>query len=89
MKERIVDDLEARVREIISVELQVDTARVHPGANLRRDLAMDSVAALNILFAAEETFGIAAIDVTELASVATVADVENLIRQHVAMLRAS
>lgn len=84
-----MDDLHARIRDIIAVELQVDADRVVPEANLRQDLGMDSVAALNILFAAEETFGIGAIDVTELTKVATVADVETLVGEHVALLRAS
>ena len=84
-----MDNLQARIRDIIAVELQLDADKVVPDANLRQDLGMDSVAALNILFAAEETFGIGAIDVAELAKVATVADVETLVREHVALLRAS
>lgn len=84
-----MDNLHARIRDIIAVELQLDADKVVPDANLRQDLGMDSVAALNILFAAEETFGIGAIDVTELTKVATVADVETLVREHVALLRAS
>ena len=47
-----------RVREIIAVELQVQAEHVRSGVSLRRDLGMDSVAALNILFAAEETLGV-------------------------------
>jgi acyl carrier protein len=89
VKETSVDNLHARIRDIIAVELQIDADKVVPDANLRQDLGMDSVAALNILFAAEETFGIGAIDVTELTKVATVADVETLVREHVALLRAS
>lgn len=84
-----MDSLNRKIRDIIAVELQVDVERVTPEARLRQDLGMDSVAALNILFAAEETFGIAAIDVTELATVSTVRDVEALLRQHVSLLRAS
>jgi acyl carrier protein len=89
VKEISVDNLQARIRDIIAVELQIDADKVVPDANLRQDLGMDSVAALNILFAAEETFGIGAIDVTELTKVATVSDVETLVREHVALLRAS
>ena len=84
-----MDALSDKIRDIIAVELQIDSQRVLLDTDLRQDLGMDSVAALNILFAAEEVFGIAAIDVGELATVATVADVEALVRQHVALLRAS
>ncbi|OQY65272.1 MAG: hypothetical protein B6D46_14270 [Polyangiaceae bacterium UTPRO1] len=85
LKEIVVDSLSRRIRDIIAVELQVDGEKVTPEARLRQDLGMDSVAALNILFAAEETFGIAAIDVAELAAVSTVRDVESLLRQHVSL----
>lgn len=79
-----VDDIGAKIREIISVELRIDEARVRATARLRADLGMDSVAALNILFAAEETFGIEGIEVAEIATVTTVADVESLVRRYVA-----
>jgi len=47
-----------RLVEIIADELQRPVDEVRSGLSLRKDLGMDSVAALNILFAAEETFGI-------------------------------
>lgn len=84
-----METLSSKVRDIIAVELQVDANKVVPDARLRQDLGMDSVAALNILFAAEEAFGIPAIDVTELGGVATVDDVELLLRQHLSQFRAS
>lgn len=84
-----MDSLSVKIRDIIAVELQVDAVKVVPAARLRQDLGMDSVAALNILFAAEEVFGLDAIDVTELASIATVHDVEAMVKQHLAELRAS
>jgi acyl carrier protein len=78
-----MDDLTAKIREIISVELRIDKAQVSSSARLRSDLGMDSVSALNILFAAEEAFGIEGIEVTEIATVTTVADVESLVRRYV------
>ena len=80
------DTLSERVRDIIAVELQLDPSEVQPRAQLRADLGMDSVAALNILFGIEEAFGLAAIDVTKLAHVTTVEDVEALARQQIALL---
>ena len=73
-----------KVREILAVELQIDEARIAGDARLRADLGMDSVAALNILFAAEEAFGIEAIEVSDIAAVVTVDDVETLVRRYVA-----
>jgi acyl carrier protein len=78
-----MDALSEKVREIIAVELQVDESRVVPMASLRADLGMDSIAALNILFAAEEAFGLAAIDVKSLAGIVTVAEVEAFLRARV------
>lgn len=72
-----------KLREILAVELQIEKERVVPSASLRRDLGMDSVAALNILFAAEEAFALAPIDVQEIAQVTTVAEIENLLRRYV------
>jgi len=75
--------LPEQVRQIIAVELQIDPSRVLPTALLRADLGMDSIAALNILFAAEETFGLPSIDVKSLASITTVAEVEEFLRARV------
>ena len=82
-----VDALRERVREILAVELQVAPDTVVPQASLRADLGMDSVAALNVLFAAQETFGVEEIDPLELADVLTVADVEALVRRHLEGMR--
>lgn len=79
-----MDIVTNKLREILSTELQIDRERVVSQAQLRGDLGMDSVAALNILFATEEAFGIEGIDVTEIARVATVADVEGLVRRYIA-----
>jgi acyl carrier protein len=78
--------LHERIRDIIAVELQLDRAQIVPEASLRADLGMDSIAALNILFAAEETFGLPAIDVKELANVTTVAEVETFLRTQIGAL---
>jgi acyl carrier protein len=83
-----VDSVQERVREILAIELQVERESVVPQARLRSDLGMDSVAALNVLFAAQETFGVDEIDPMELADVSTVADVEALVRRHLESARA-
>ena len=79
-----MNDLTEKVREILAVELQIDEGRIASGARLRADLGMDSVAALNILFATEEAFGIDGIEVSDIAAVVTVADIETLVRRYVA-----
>lgn len=78
-----MDDLSERIRDIIAVELQIERDRVVSNAELRAELGMDSIAALNILFAAEEAFGLPAIDVKSLAGINTVAEVESFLRTQV------
>ena len=46
--------VEQQVRQIIADELQRSPSEVHRGASLRKDLGMDSVAAINIVFAIED-----------------------------------
>lgn len=78
-----MDALSEKLREIISSELQIDRDRVVADASLRGELGMDSIAALNILFAAQEEFGIEEIDEEEIAKAATVAEIESLVRCYV------
>jgi len=78
-----MDALSAKVREILAAELQAAPQRIQASTSLRDELSMDSIAALNILFAAQEAFGVE-IPEGEVASVRTVADVEALIRSHLA-----
>jgi len=78
-----MDALCSTIRDIIAVELQVDPAKVVPAALLRDDLGMDSIAAANILFAAEETFGLPSIDIIELGNVNTVEEVEAFLRHRI------
>lgn len=78
-------DLQAktRLREIIAIELQVSADQVRSGLSLRKHLGMDSVAALNILFAAEETFGIC-VPEAELEQVDEIDAIMALIDRHCA-----
>lgn len=71
-------DIDEKIRSIISVELQVDRQQVTENAVLL-DLGMDSVSALNIIFALEETFDLPPIDVGEVAQIKTIADLESIV----------
>lgn len=50
--------MQDRVRQIIADELQRPPSDVRSGTSLRKELGMDSVAAINIVFALEDTFGV-------------------------------
>ncbi len=72
-----------RLADIIAVELDIDRGKVVPDASLQK-LGMDSVAALNIVFAVQETFGIDKIEVDELVGIETVEDMLALVQQYTA-----
>ncbi len=78
-----MDEIFERLKRIIAVELQVDPTVVRPNSSLREELGMDSIATLNIFFAAQTEFGIDDIGEDEIFSLQTVADAESLIRRHV------
>jgi len=64
-------EVEARLFQIIATELQIPIANVVRGVSLRKTLGMDSVAAVNIIFALEEEFGMH-VPETELEHIDTV-----------------
>jgi acyl carrier protein len=72
-----------RVRQIIADELQRPYSDVRSGASLRKELGMDSVAAINIVFAIEDTFGVH-VPETELEHVDDMDQIIALIRQYAA-----
>jgi len=72
-----------KLADIIAIELDIDRGKVISEASLHQ-LGMDSVAALNIVFAVQETFGIDKIEVDDLVGIETVADMRVLIEQYTA-----
>ena len=70
-----------RVRQIIADELQRPYGEVRSGASLRKDLGMDSVAAINIVFAIEDTFGVH-VPEAELEEVDDMDQIIALVRQY-------
>ena len=74
-------NVRALVAEIIACELQLPLENVRSGMSLRKDLGMDSVAALNIVFAAEEAFGIC-IPESELETADDIDAILTLVERH-------
>jgi len=73
--------VQERVRQIIADELQRPYNDVRSGASLRKDLGMDSVAAINIVFAIEDTFGVH-VPEAELEEVDDMDQIIALVRQY-------
>jgi acyl carrier protein len=73
-----VSELVDRARVILSRELNVDVSALLPNQRLREDLGMDSIIALNLIFAAERELEVV-IKEEEVVALVTVQDLERLI----------
>lgn len=76
-------EMQDRIRQIIADELQQPCSEVRSGTSLRKDLGMDSVAAINIVFAIEDTFGVH-VPESELEEVDDMDQIVDLVRQYTA-----
>jgi acyl carrier protein len=72
-----VRELVDRARLILSRELNVDLSALLPSQRLREDLGMDSIIALNLIFAAEKELNIV-IKEEDVVTLVTVQDLERL-----------
>lgn len=68
------------IQKIIHKEFDIDEDKITPDANLRNDLHIDSMAAVNLSFEIEDQFNIKITD-EELASLSTVADIISLLEK--------
>lgn len=73
--------MQDRIRQIIADELQRAPSEVRSGASLRKELGMDSVAAINIVFALEDAFGVH-VPESELEGIDDLDQVVRLVRQY-------
>lgn len=69
-----------KIQEIISQEFEIDKTEIHPESNLRNDLHIDSLSAVNLSFEIENQFDIKISD-EELANLKTVDDIIKLIEK--------
>ena len=67
-----------KIRSVISQELEVDLASLLDNASLREEYGLDSVAAVNIIFALEKDLGLE-IDTKQLAHVDSIDDLRVLV----------
>lgn len=67
-----------RLRAIVARELNIEVDALLPDNRLREDLGMDSIIALNLIFAAERELHIR-IEERQVVAVITVADLERLV----------
>lgn len=71
-------DVAGRLAAIVTKELNADLSSLPPQARLREDLGMDSIVALNLIFAMERDLGIRVAE-EDVARLQTVADLKALV----------
>ena len=69
-----------QAREILARELNLDSKHLSPTQRLREDLGMDSIIALNLIFAAERELNLT-ISEEDVVRLVTVEDLELLVRR--------
>jgi acyl carrier protein len=74
------DDVVEHARAILARELNLDLNRLAPSHLLREDLGMDSIIALNLIFAAERELNLI-LSEEDVVRLVTVGDLEQLIRR--------
>jgi len=81
--ERLQPDVEARIRQILSVHLDVDLDRLTPRSRLGEDLCVDSLTAVELLMVLEDEFDIA-LPEDEVGDLLTFADLVAAVSDQVA-----
>lgn len=73
-----MEDIEARVRPILSETLEVDAASITPDANLLEDLGADSLMMLEVLARLDGEFGIS-IEQSQLAQMVSLEAIARIV----------
>jgi len=77
----MAEEVETKVREIISEQLGVAVDQVTPGASFIEDLGADSLDIVELVMALEEEYGMEISD-EDAEKIRTVKDVVNYIQSH-------
>ena len=77
------DEVDDKVRSILSVHLDVDAGRLSPGTRLGEDLCVDSLTAVEILMVLEDEFDIA-LPEDEVGDLRTYSDLVDVVADRVA-----
>ncbi|MBO4206618.1 phosphopantetheine-binding protein [Micromonospora sp. CPCC 206060] len=75
------DDALTLVRDILTDHLGLDAEQIVAGANMREDLGMDSLDAVEMISALEKQIG-TRLDPAEIEAVQTIADVVDVLLRH-------
>ncbi|HVV87741.1 MAG TPA: acyl carrier protein [Kofleriaceae bacterium] len=76
-----MSDIDSKVKEIISQQLEVSTEQLNPNASFIDDLKADSLAVVELVLALEQEFGLE-IPEEDTERIKTVGDAINYIKEH-------
>jgi acyl carrier protein len=79
LEERLMSNVEEKIKAIIVEKLKVEEADVTPDKEIVRDLGADSLDQVELIMELEEQFGVDEIPEEEAAKLKTVADVINYV----------
>ena len=74
------------IRRIIATELELPVESLDDSASLREAYGLDSVAAVNVIFALENTFGVA-IDIRKIAAIRSINDLKSALSEDESIAR--
>jgi len=74
------EEIESRVKQVIANTTNVDIEKIKPDLHLQNDLGIDSFTAIEMIYNAEDEFGISIAD-DELAKLGTVNDIVEIVQE--------
>jgi len=74
------EDIELKVKEIISENIGIDDKKIASSSNLRDDLGLDSFAAIELIYGAEDKFAVSISD-DEATKLVTINDIVELVHE--------
>jgi len=74
------EEIEEKIKEVISESIGIDKEKITSGSKLRDDLGMDSFAGIELIYGAEDKFGISILD-DEAEKLVTINDLVELVQK--------
>jgi acyl carrier protein len=75
-------EIERRVKQVIANAANIDEKKMKSNLHLQNDLGIDSFTSIEMIYSAEDEFGISISD-AELANVTTINDIVDIIQQKI------
>jgi acyl carrier protein len=74
------EEIEEKIKEVISESIGIDKEKITSASKLRDDLGMDSFAGIELIYGAEDKFGISIPD-DEAEKLVTIGDIVSIVEE--------